>query len=58
MRNCLVLNTLKNGILWTKILVKNMLVVKKETMTSSLDMMGSCFGKISYAFLIVPFGIC
>ena len=40
-----------------KILVTNMLVVKKEPMTSSLDMRGSCFGKIGCAFLIVPFGI-
>ena len=45
MLNFLVLNTLKNCILEIKILVKNMLVVKKQLITSSLDMMGSCFGK-------------
>ena len=30
---------------------------EKQPMTSSLDMRGSCFGKIGCAFLIVPFGI-
>ena len=45
MLNCLVFNILKNCILWTKILVTNMLVVKKKHMTSSLDIRGSCFGK-------------
>ena len=37
MLNYLVLNTLNNCILWTKILVKNMLLVKKQLMTSFFD---------------------
>ena len=38
--------------------MKNMIVVKKQPMTSSLGMKDSCLEKISYAFLIVSFGIC
>ena len=58
MLNWLVSNTLNNCILRMKILVKNILVVKGQSMTSSLGMMSYCFEKISCAFLIVPFKIC
>ena len=51
--NCLVLNTLKNYMLKTTNFVRNIELVRKSPLVSSLILMDSYFEKISYACLIV-----
>jgi hypothetical protein len=57
MQNCLVLNTLKNYMLKTTNFVKNIELVRKLPLVSSLDLMDSYFEKISYACLMGHFGV-
>jgi hypothetical protein len=53
MQNCLVLNTLKNYKLKTTNFVRNIELVRKSPLVSSLGLMDSYFEKISYACLTV-----
>jgi hypothetical protein len=53
MQNCLVLNTLKSYMLQTTNFVRNIELVRKSPLVSSLGLMDSYFEKINYACLTI-----